>query len=1025
MVKKLMYIFTFLVWTGIIFSCQDEAIVQGSDYIPEGEATINATVNFKPFGSALNGDSRTAGDEIKDIEKLYIVLFNEEGNHLETFDASGQADYKYVESESRKDVEAGDGEHIAENATPCVTFKKTLSYGKYRIYAVANHELDLTKKYTIEELRNINLTWDSDNVENNNQMFGYFTSKKSNSKPNGWEAPVITIASPTVSLHAWIRRAASKVTVAYDGSRLNDNVYIYIHSVQIKDIPKSCLLGTDNRPTTKEQLQDGEFISYAEGSDVTRGISITRGNSTGGSDHSEVADALFFYENVQGVHTDKEKGQQDNNNNSIPDDNDNNIDKDGVDCGSYIEVKGYYKNNNKTDLSQGSITYRFMLGKDVETDYNAERNYHYKLTMLFKNDANNPDWHIEYDEEPGIIVPDPYYISYSYNEKFMIPVKINGGILVGNLIAEINSNDNLNSWNKHNWVPIGGTKSNYTYVKDAAVTTRSGDYFDETKVQESGVWNGFLSLAKSDKTIIESPYGTSGDDNKAKTYQYNRTYWNTNSANARREYVPRTRNGSETVKDNNGDYVRAMSGTGGQSFEIPVYTREKTLVTETGYSGMNIYTSFTREAIVKLKATIRDNDGRKKEYVKYVTIVQAKRLVNPAGIWRSHNNAASFDVTVMEEMNNTTFQPLKSIGGPWRASVEYGDAWVQLSVTQGTNNVVAETTADGKTIITGSTDSEVRFTYTPNGTIAENSARCGIIKVEYNNYNCIHRIFVRQGYAPIQVGTGTAKWHSFNMYKSNEETRTPIEEGTFFKFANWNKGIYAVNNETYPFNVSPLNNTLDLIGDDGVWSNLTPKRGEQHSIYAGGFAAPTINNKKIRVTRLSDWNSLRESCNFGFGVLYADGATTTAATVADAYGYVRKDGKTSPKGMRGCFVYDDQGRNLFFPVGATGYGRRANSLHVAGSTTDRGGALKYATMTRLMRQNDWVQYRPMLYDLMFSEGAIYWLEKEEIIDKVTHSAWDINYRTLDFNTFTSVGWPTSSSGTLYESDACFVRCVED
>lgn len=1020
MVKKLMYIFTFLVWTGIISSCQDEVIVQGSDYIPEGEATIDATVNFKPFGSALNGDSRTAGNAIKDIEKLYIVLFDEKGEHLETFDASSQTGYEYVKSESREDVGAGEGEHIAENATPCVTFKKTLPYGQYKIYAVANHKLDLEKTYTIEELRNIELAWDSSDVKKNNQMFGYFTSEKSNSKPNGWEAPVITIASPIVSLHAWIRRAASKVTIAYDGSKLNENVYIYIHSVQIKDIPKSCLLGTDNRPTTKEQLQDGEFISYAEGSDVTRGISITRGNSTGGSDHSEVADALFFYENVQGVHTDKEKGQQDNNDNSIPDDKDNNIDKDGVDCGSYIEVKGYYKNNNKTDLSQGSITYRFMLGKDVETDYNAERNYHYKLTMIFKNDANNPDWHIEYDEEPGIIVPDPYYISYSYNEKFMIPVKINGGILVGNLVAEINSEDSQNSWNKHNWVPIGGTKSNYTYTQNANyVTTRSGDYFDETKVLNSGVWNGFLTLSEPQTTIVDAP------SNDLQTiYAYNKTYWEKNSENAKRTYEPRTEIGSETVAKDNGNYVRTMSSTGTQSFEIPVYTREKTLVTQTGYSGMNIYTSFTREAVVKLTATIKDDEGNEAEYVKYVTIVQAKRLVNPAGIWRQHDNATPFEVTVMEEMNNTTFQPLSSIGGPWRASVEYGSDWVNLSVTQGTNNVVAERTVDGKTIITGSTDSEIRFTYAPMGTIDKNSARCGIIKVEYNNYDCVHRIFVRQGYAPIQVGSGKAKWHSFNMYKSNEETQTPIEEGTFFKFANWAKGIYAVNNETYPFNFSPLTSTLKLIETDDVWSNLTPKRGESHATYVNGFVAPTLNNKTIRVTRLSDWNSLRESCNFGFGVLYADGATTTATTVADAYGYVRTDGKTSSKGMRGCFVYDDQGRNLFFPVGATGYGRRANSLHVAGTDVNRGGALKYATMSRLMRQNDWVQYRPMLYDLMFSEGAIYWLEKEEKSNNVTHSAWDINYRTLDFNTFSSNGWPTSGN-TIYESDACFVRCVED
>ena len=32
-----------------------------------------------------------------------------------------------------------------------------------------------------------------------------------------------------------------------------------------------------------------------------------------------------------------------------------------------------------------------MLGKNVTTDYNAERNYHYKLTLVLKNFANDVD----------------------------------------------------------------------------------------------------------------------------------------------------------------------------------------------------------------------------------------------------------------------------------------------------------------------------------------------------------------------------------------------------------------------------------------------------------------------------------------------------------------------------------------------------------------------------------------------------------------------------------------------------------
>ena len=69
-----------------------------------------------------------------------------------------------------------------------------------------------------------------------------------------------------------------------------------------------------------------------------------------------------------------------------------------------------------------------MLGKDEKTDYNAERNHHYKLTLKFKNYANDADWHIEYEHKRGILVASPQFISYLYNKKMMVSVKVAGKI---------------------------------------------------------------------------------------------------------------------------------------------------------------------------------------------------------------------------------------------------------------------------------------------------------------------------------------------------------------------------------------------------------------------------------------------------------------------------------------------------------------------------------------------------------------------------------------------------------------------
>lgn len=53
-------------------------------------------------------------------------------------------------------------------------------------------------------------------------MFGFFTNDKDKF---GSDDEPVTIG-PNLELHAWIRRAASKVTVAFNGAGLHDGVSI-------------------------------------------------------------------------------------------------------------------------------------------------------------------------------------------------------------------------------------------------------------------------------------------------------------------------------------------------------------------------------------------------------------------------------------------------------------------------------------------------------------------------------------------------------------------------------------------------------------------------------------------------------------------------------------------------------------------------------------------------------------------------------------------------------------------------------
>ena len=226
-------------------------------------------------------------------------------------------------------------------------------------------------------------------------MFGHFFSDAQSN-----EAPVLTINKQSEKLQAWVRRAASKVTVAFDGSSLKEGVSIYLKELRIKNIPKSCSLGNDNTAKSDENLiPTGEEVVYSESAsyDASYPALITkdtpcypRVQETGENGtmswvmdpnaHSENnPSSLFFYENMQGKGKSKKQSQ-----NGVdidypdPDEQEEGSGwKDEKPYGTYVEVTGYYRCTAANEhVGAGPIKFRFMLGQDVTTDYNATRNTH-------------------------------------------------------------------------------------------------------------------------------------------------------------------------------------------------------------------------------------------------------------------------------------------------------------------------------------------------------------------------------------------------------------------------------------------------------------------------------------------------------------------------------------------------------------------------------------------------------------------------------------------------------------------------
>lgn len=451
---KIANIYLFLIASLVLLlpSCTDEIPYIENDKIPEGETEICASLSFPSFRPALER-SRAAGGApgtaISDINSLYILIYEETEDEITNEDGSKTKVWKLEEggkillNETEHSLKVDnpgsdrpDKDSQEETETAHATFRFKHKNGTYKIYAVANVDLEDVKTDDIDtpdKLKNINLKWypGSENVTKNNAMFGYFTNDK-NLPVTATETVNI---SPDKQMHAWIRRAASKVTIAYNGSQLADGVEIYILAASIRDIPVKCPLGSQNKPDSETLLipQGGSIVFYKNDVNAPNPIEltldgyeacVTKDKPSYGSDHSVGADALFFYENMQGegkLKAQTAPGPGNDNGNTdnaigFPDpdkDTPGSGWKDDKPFGTYIEVDAYYRSKNPKKPGSGIIKYRFMLGKDTERNYDAERNYHYKLTLNFKGYANDYDWHIDYTQDEFFEVTQPKVFNYT------------------------------------------------------------------------------------------------------------------------------------------------------------------------------------------------------------------------------------------------------------------------------------------------------------------------------------------------------------------------------------------------------------------------------------------------------------------------------------------------------------------------------------------------------------------------------------------------------------------------------------
>ena len=1109
----------------LLCSCTDDFNYYNGE-IPEGEGDLSATVTFTPGSATSLVATRTPGNEIKDIESLCVLVYTTSGELVRTYnrkDFGETWEEKYCKVMPTDCLDGTDAEAEAEVTTdsdgtttlitPQVSFSiPNLPYGIYKIYAVANMGDLATSNKTFKDangndveikdaiqtengLRNIKVTWNSDDIHANNQMFGYFAEGNTISNTQGFEAPPLTFIPGKSNIHAWINRLASKVTVAFDASGLNQGVEIYIKSVTVYDIPKTCLLGNKNTPKENELINcpikpypkpdqpsieienlkkntrfeyDSEGIidnpNVHTGSGKTDGFklvnSLRRPVPEGA--HNPDAQSLFFFENNQGNYKDQsryDKRQQpstdeddgvgkpirddvkkDENGSIIKDENGNPIItdfKDKVPYGTYVEVVAYYVSTNPGRVGEGSIKYRFMLGKDITYNYDAQRNYHFKLTLGFNGWANQPDWHIDYEQpQPGIEVQPVFRVSYLYNQKSELPIRIleTAGAEIESIDVEIVENNWAPYDPKTGLVPDSVTDEipNKTYAFRWNL-----DAYKSMPYMVGGVqvpYYGFLALHLPESSrqteIISTEY--SFEANQALEAYYITMQEGERSFGKSGLKMDVDENGLVKEKEYNLGYdsykVQPVLDESGKpignqrTLLMPVWTRAKTLIRESGFSGNNPYEGYERKAKLKITATFRMADESTwTTDPEYVDVFQVKRLVNPKGVWRAADRSDPFHVTLLEaESGNdmANFRPFTS-EGEWTAFIEAqtnNGAGFYITPNEKTNGF-----QDDEGHIHGYTGSEIHFDINfDNVTVDATAAKCAIVKVLYHGNQCLHKILVRKGYdQPVTMAGNT--WSSFSLYQAtvrgtNEYdavlTKNPLMLGSMFRRGRLNRGIFVTNNIKEEGGVGPFEapgNYQFIVGErdnNNNWRRLTWEEiGNSNADINTGMGTFYVDDQKYEVPSYEAFLALTKAAEFGFGVVYGSAATDPATTAADAYGLIDPYNEglfDDPRGMRGVIAYmKDSGDQIFFPMGKYGTGRRNNFMF----TGNDAGVLRYGDVNYLLTIGRGGNlYRPIPYNLMVQSGNIYWIDKLYVKGHASGNdclGWDMNYFNFDFNPYTA------------------------
>ena len=230
-----------------------------------------------------------------------------------------------------------------------------------------------------------------------------------------------------------LKRTAAMITLAIDGSDLNQNVVIHLESVTLRNVPTFCTLGPGNKPTDHER-QIGSYGDFRGGTMLANGYDLVgdarynnvdgykeaNGYSTRIGGHYTSVDGnvtnvnndlvrpMFLFENMQG--TGEPTGEQTKKRPVGVGDSEQAI-KDYNETGvcSYIEVNATYTEyGTGMDVTgRGPVTWRFFLGSNTTDNFDVQRNTNYQVTLKLSGSGISEadvSWRVDADLEKTQVV---------------------------------------------------------------------------------------------------------------------------------------------------------------------------------------------------------------------------------------------------------------------------------------------------------------------------------------------------------------------------------------------------------------------------------------------------------------------------------------------------------------------------------------------------------------------------------------------------------------------------------------------